>query len=508
MSDPWVVKVRSGLLSSEKPETMKKVVSFKGIPYAAPPIGKLRWQPPQPPLTWNGVRTADRFGPSALQDPQGPFFRREFFPEPLEMSEDCLYLNIWTPARSPDEKLPVFVWIHGGGLEWWSGSSIPFDGTNLAELGTVVVTINYRLGIFGLFAHPLLSQESPHGVSGNYAILDQIMALKWVKENIRSFGGDPDMVTVGGESGGSRSVAILLVSPLSRGLFHQAIMQSGSAVGGWALDSDLSEGEETGTGFADSVKAKTLEDLRLIPAEKLQADYKAVKNSGLRFFTYIDGYVYKDNPGRIFQNGEEHKVPILNGNTKNEGVHDYSRVSVETYAADIRHRYGINADAYLACYPGRTREEAIASLSAASSDQHFIGHRAMSCFHYKATGEKIYQYIFTKIPPGWESEHYGAFHTGEIAYIFRNLNYINRPWIKEDYEFSDIVARYWVNFIKNGDPNGNGLPRWEPCISRDSAVMLLGDKMGMAAVPNVERMTFISERLSRRLEEKNAKLSW
>jgi para-nitrobenzyl esterase len=507
MRQTWTAKVQSGSLSG-KPEKDGKVTSFKGIPYAAPPLGELRWRPPRPALPWDGVRAADHFGPSALQDPQGDFFQREFFPKPLEMSEDCLYLNIWTPALSPEEKLPVFVWIHGGGLEWWSGSSIPFDGANLAELGVVVVTINYRLGIFGLFAHPLLSRESPDGVSGNYAILDQIAALKWVKENIRGFGGDPDMVTIGGESGGSRSIAIHLASPLSECLFHRAIMQSGSAVGGWALDLTLSDGEKTGLALGDRLGAKTPEDLRLIPAEKLQAGYKAEKNNGLRFFTYMDGHVYKDNPGRIFQDGGEHKVPILNGNTKNEGVHDYSKVSAETYTADIRRRYGADAGSYLASYPGSTREEAIASLSAASSDQYFVAHRAMSYFHYKATGEKVYQYIFTKVPPGRESGYYGSFHTGEIAYVFRNLDYIKRPWTKEDYTFSDMTARYWTNFIKNGDPNGNGLPLWEPCLSKDSAVMLLGDETRMTAVPNAGRMRFAAKRLSQWLENRNTKLSW
>jgi para-nitrobenzyl esterase len=507
MLDPWVVRVQSGLLSGT-PEKDGKVMSFKGIPYAAPPIGKFRWRPTQPPLPWAGIRKADHFGPAAVQEPQGTFFQQEFFPEPLEMSEDCLYLNVWTPARTPDEKLPVFVWIHGGGLEWWSGSSIPFDGANLAELGVVVVTINYRLGIFGLFAHPLLSRESPYGVSGNYAILDQIAALKWVKENIRGFGGDSDVVTVGGESGGSRSIGIHLVSPLSEGLFRRAIMQSGSAVGGWALDLSLPEGEKTGVAFADLLGIRTPEELRLISAEKLQSNYKMGKFKGLRFFTYIDGYVCKDNPGRIFQDGCEQKVSILHGSTKNEGVHDYSEVTPESYVTDIRRRYGKDADAYLGCYPGKTREEAIASLGAASSDQHFIAHRAMSYFHYEATSEKIYQYIFTKVPPGRESEYYGAFHTGEIAYIFRNLDCINRPWTKGDYEFSDTVARYWTNFIKNGDPNGDGLPFWEPCTSKDSAVMLLGDETGMAAIPNAERMTFAAEYFSRWLGNRDTKLSW
>jgi para-nitrobenzyl esterase len=283
-------------------------------------------------------------------------------------------------------------------------------------------------------------------------------------------------------------------------------MQSGSAVGGWALDYTLAEGEKNGTVFANILGAKTLEELRDIPSEELLNRYVPTNIGNIRFFTYIDGYVYKAEPGRIFQDGGEYKVPILNGNTKNEGVHDYSKVTAEGYIADIRHRYGVDAEAYLACYPGRTREEAIASLSAASSDQYFVGHRAMSCFHHKTTGENVYQYLFAKVPPGWESEYYGAFHTGEIAYVFRNLDFINRPWTKGDYEFSDFVALYWVNFIKTGNPNGSGLPLWEPCLDKDSPVMLLDDKPGMVPVPNADRMVFIAERLSRWLRDRNAKL--
>jgi para-nitrobenzyl esterase len=503
-----IVKVRSGFLSGIS-EKGGKITAFKGVPYAAPPVGALRWRPPQPPVPWDGVRPADRFGPAAMQHLSSPgnFFRREFLSQPFEQSEDCLFLNIWTPAASPEDKLPVFFWIHGGGMEWWSGSSIPFDGANLAELGVVVVTINYRLGLFGLLAHPHLSRESPQGVSGNYAILDQIAAMKWVRENIAGFGGDPDNVTLGGESGGSRGIAIHLVSPLSKGLFHRVVMQSGSAVGGWNLDIKLEEGEKSGLGFAEMLGAGTLDELRAMSARDLLAYYIPSKIGNKRAFTYIDGYVLNAEPGRIFQDGGEYKVPILNGNTKNEGTHDYSNVTAAGYEEGIRLRYGADADAYLSCYPGRTGEEAIASMSAASSDQFFVGHRLMSYFHHKGTGEPVYQYLFTKIPPGRESGHYGAFHTGEIAYIFRNLDFIDRPWTEGDYAFSEQIARYWINFIKEGNPNGLSLPPWEICTDRDSPVMLLGDKTGMVPVPNRERMSFVSGRYSAWLENRNARLS-
>ncbi len=497
-----VVRTHSGLISGVQGRD-ERITVFKGVPYAAPPVGELRWRPPQSPLKWDYVRKADRFSAACPQkDPlPGEFYYREYFQRPVEKSEDCLYLNIWTPAQSADEKLPVYIWIHGGGLYSGYGHSKPFDGENIARMGIVVVTINYRLNIFGMLAHPELSAESVQGVSGNYTVLDQIQAMKWISENIAGFGGDPEQVTVGGQSGGGRSVGIHLVSPLSKGLFIRAIAESGCAVGG-GVDIRLEDAEKEGQELVSKIGVHSIEEMRKIPADKLLELFFQAAPQWPAVTPVIDGYVYDDDPARIIQAGRHNKVAVLSGSTTHEGVFNCDGLTVDGYKENAK-RYGDMADKYLKCYPGDTLEEAIRSSNLYYSDRYFTCHRAMSCLYSKTSGHRAYQYLFSKVPPGYDSQTYGAFHTGELAYIFQNLDMIDRPWVEDDYNFSRTISQYWANFIKSGNPNGPGLPQWSPCVEKDDPVLLLGDNVKMVSIPDTGRRAFIDRRLSDWLEHSN-----
>ena len=503
-----MVKVESGLLEGV-PGRDECVTVFRGVPYAAPPAGSLRFRPSQPPAAWSGIRHADRFSAICPQDDEmpGSFLKREFYPDTPEKNEDCLYLNIWTPAKSADENLPVFFWIHGGGMMYSYGSSIPFDGENLCKMGVVVVTINYRLNIFGLFSHPQLSAESELGVSGNYALLDQIAALRWVKKNIHVFGGNPDCVTIAGQSGGSRSVGLLLVSPLAKGLFHRAIAQSGSPVGGMGMDATLAETENSGMQLMERMGYCSVDEMRRVPGDMLFENYRrgaaGVNRLAGGLSPAIDGCFLPGEPVRILQQGRQSRVPLLTGCTTHEGVFGTDGMTTASYAEDARRRFGALTEEYLRRYPGDTLSQAVFSGNAARSDHYFAGHSAFARIHAETSGCAAYQYLFAKVPPGRESEKYGAFHTGELAYLFKNLGDIDRPWTAGDHRFSEIISQYWVNFAKTGDPNGAGVPVWKPCADANGEVMLLGGETGMVAVPDRDRKAFFTELFSEWINDKS-----
>ena len=440
------------------------VAVYRGIPYAAPPVGDLRWKPPQPVGRWDGVMTANELGPACMQAPypEGSFYASP----PVPTSEDCLSLNVWT-AAAPDAGRPVMVWIHGGALTRGSGANPVYDGTNLARKGVVVVTLNYRLGPFGFLAHPELSAESEHGSSGNYGVLDQIAALRWVQDSIASFGGDPGNVTVFGESAGSWSVNYLVATPLARGLFHQAIGQSGANFGEMvplASEDGDDSAESNGVEFAEAAGAGSLAELRALPAEAIVETF-AGPGRGLRSRGNVDGWVFPKSVSEIFAAGEENPVPVIVGFNAHEMTTLTPRSTVpetrEALLERVRGQYGEDGlDAYLAAYPADSDADAAASSYASGRDGLFGWQMREWARATARNGRDAWLYYFTH-EPVIEGQDLGAFHAAEIAYAFDNEGASGRGEVREiDSRIADLVSSYWVSFAEDGDPNGPDLPEW------------------------------------------------
>lgn len=451
-----MVKVSSGLLQGTT-DPATGIHEFKGVPYAQPPIGPLRWREPQPVMKWTGVRPAKDFGPCAEQiRPSGDLKIRA-----VQASEDCLYLNVWTPTENSHARLPVLVYFYGGGFSVGDGSEPRYDGESMAERGIVAVTVNYRLGIFGFFAHPELTAESAHHSSGNYGLLDQAAALKWVHDNIRAFGGDPKKVTIAGESAGSFSVSAQMATPISRGLFIRAIGESGSLLNGHPLPT-LSEAESNGTAFESLEGAHSLAELRAIPADKLLKDSNAA--GAPHFWVIVDGYFFPEQPSDIYAAGKQAHVPLLVGGNNQELWPDTmlhgQAVTAANYEAVVRQRYPGFADQVLALYPDKTPDQTFQSAADVASDGWIsFSTWTWGAVHAKTSGEPVYRYLFSRARPG-ES---GAYHTSEIEYALGNLA-TNKvyAWKPEDYTVSATMESYFANFIKTGNPNGPGLPNWPP----------------------------------------------
>ncbi|MBN2029866.1 carboxylesterase family protein [bacterium] len=484
---PEHIGLDSGLITGV-PGRDPSVMVFKGIPYAAPPVGDLRWKPPQPVTPWTDVKVCDTFGPSAIQQAQAPFrcWSTEFIIDTsYGYSEDCLTLNVWTDKESTDGKRPVLMFIHGGGYTSGGSSCEIYDGEGLAKKGVVVVTINYRVGILGFFAHPDLSAESEYNVSGNYAILDMIAALKWIKNNIAAFGGDPNNVTIQGQSAGSSAVHVLTLSPLTRGLIHRAIAQSFNLVNSNMLT--LAEAEEAGKASAisdnnntprdpsddrivEAVGMMTLEEMRAMSVEKLLT-------VSYRSSPIIDGYVLTGNMLDILKACEQNDIPLISGMTAGDGgLFGGSQGTLAQYRQNAERRYGDMADAFLVAYPAENDEEAAIQSGAAAIDNnnvlgHFLG--KLRSLHGKSD---TYIYFFTRVMPGPESDQWGAFHTADVPYGFNILSPLRADyWTQTDYDLANAMSSYFATFTRTGNPNGSRLPEWPAYQDGKLEFMELGD---------------------------------
>jgi len=459
------VKTKAGTLEGVAGTDGQRV--FKGIPYAAPPVGPLRWKAPQPAAAWTGVRKADVFG---AQCHQPPIFGDIVFDRPA--SEDCLFLNVWTPAKAASAKLPVMVWIHGGGYQAGASNEPRHDGTALARKGVVLVTLNYRLGVFGFFAHPALSKEDPKGSSGNYALMDMTAGLAWVRDNIAAFGGDPGNVTIFGESAGSFAVSTLMAAQPARGLFHKVIGESGAPFGLSLAIAPRAMVEANGEKFGASLGATTLEALRGKSAEEITA---AIAKWQPWFSPTVDGTFLTETVAETFAAGRQAKVPLLAGWNADESRAQVTLgrepTTVASFTEATKKRFGANADAILQVYPASNDAEAIESAAALASDS-FIGYSTWKWIEaHRASGAPVYRYLFSRevpIVPGRmqngravTAADIGARHAGEIEYVFGTLDSVKGvTWTADDRKLSDTIATYWTNFAKKGDPNGDGLQAW------------------------------------------------
>jgi para-nitrobenzyl esterase len=489
-TDP--IRIEQGLLSGTA-GTHPEVRVYRGIPFAAPPVGDLRWKAPQPPASWQGVRAATEFAHDCLQTPY-PSVAALYQHKLISPSEDCLYLNLWTPAKSAGDKLPVMFWIHGGGFTRGSGSSSGYDGENLARKGVIVVTINYRLGIFGFFAHPALTAESEHHASGDYGLLDQIAALKWVKKNIAAFGGDPNRVTIFGESAGSWAVNALMASSLAKGLFQRAIGESG---GLFAPLKTLSEAEKTGEKLGATLLANqpgagdqkdVLKSLRAIPGEQL---LKIGIDEATR--PPLDGYVLTQDAYQTFAQSQQNDVPLLIGNNADEGTAlapQGANLTAAMFSGGVRMRYGAMADQFLKLYPADSDAQAVSSFYSAYRDQAFGWEmRTWARLQSKTGHQPVYLYYFTRVPPGPQSRRLGAFHAADIAYVFETFPW-PFPWEEADHKLADVISSYWVNFATTGNPNGKGLPEWPVYNTQSDQAMELGDKVAVRSGTNKAGLDF------------------
>ncbi len=467
----------------------QQVDKYLGIPYARPPVGPLRWKAPERPEPWTGTRPCRSYGPSAVQPPPVPFL---YWPAPFlipeePMSEDCLSLNIWTAAGDTMAK-PVLVFVHGGGFRG-GGSACPiYEGSAFARQGIVFVSLNYRLGALGFLAHPALSAESPYGRSGNYGLLDLVSGLEWIRDNIARFGGDPRQVTIAGQSAGAAAVNYLVLSPLAKGLFHRAIAQSGSVMfdNGFRRLPSRREAEAQGERWAAELAAPTLSALREQDAATV------IAHPGALATPYLDGVVVPPSPEETYRNQAHSDVPLLLGWNEEDHVSDQWLAAAD-FREQVRTRYGEAADTLLLYYPAADEAEAVRSQMDLHRDQLFgLGMYAWALHQVRHSRSAVYVYRFNRnIPAHGADDDFGASHTGEIPYVFRTLDAVDRPWTAQDRSLSAQMSAQWVQFVKTGEPNGPGLPPWPPFGPDDPAIMALDVPTGAAALPRQDRLRWL-----------------
>ncbi len=485
------IKVTGGLIKGISEKT--GIIYFKGIPFAAPPVGNLRWKAPQPVKPWSGTKECSAFGASPMQATPEPFamWSEEYLIPKKPISEDCLYLNVWTGAKSAKEKRPVLVWIYGGGFTSGGSGAPIYDGEAMAKKGIVFVSFNYRVGILGFFVHPELTKESSNHASGNYGIMDQLTALQWVKKNIASFGGDPGNVTIAGQSAGSMSVNCLVASPLAKGLFKKAIAESGAnfVSRGFAYNT-LAVQEQSGLKIARALNVSSITELRNISADKLPG-------IGGRFGPVIDGYVLPDAIAKIFAQGKENKIALLTGWNEDEGLVFGPKQNAVAFREDVAKEYGSDSSTLLKYYPAQTDDEAAASQLKLSRDMIFGVQNYTWANVASQQGEKVFVYRFTrKVPYADEKMNFGAFHTGEVPYAYDNLKFVNRPWEAVDHQLASTMSSYWVNFITSRNPNGQGLPQWPLYEISSKKIMELGLNIGAEEIPDAASLNFLHDKMS------------
>jgi len=449
IQDPVVVT--GGLVSGEEiAGTAVRV--YKGIPFAAPPVGKLRWQPPQPVVWWEGVLQTTEFSDACTQELQRsrpPW--TEAFMHQGNASEDCLYLNVWTAAERVDAQRPVMVWFYGGGFQEGSSAVAVYDGTEFAGNGVVLVSINYRVGLLGFLAHPELTAESPNGSSGNYGFHDQIAALKWVQANIAAFGGDPENVTVFGQSAGAMSVRILLESPLAEGLFARAILQSGAESippSYTRTVTTLGQAEQAGLSVQEQLGASALAELRQLPAEDFLIP------GALSLTKLEDGWLIPVGGAEL------RAIPVVAGMVDRDWTSGIDPAeSAESYDRSVKDSYGVLASEFLDLYPAPSDSLVMSARRDAIRDRGRIALKSWAD-RYSESSAAVYTYYFDRAIPWPAQPQFGAFHSGELPYVFNTLDTLDRPWEDADYRLADQMMAYWTNFARIGHPNGDGLPYW------------------------------------------------
>ena len=487
---PDIIKTESGKVEGTVENGIR---AFKGIPFAAPPVGNFRWKAPQPVKPWDGVLKADKFAPGSIQN------------QKLEQSEDCLYLNIWTTANSDKEKLPVMVWIHGGGFSAGAPSERTYFGQELTRKGVIFVSLTYRLGTLGFFAHPDLSAESPNKVSGNYGLLDMIEALKWVRKNISAFGGDPNKVTIFGESAGAIAISMLCASPLAKGLFWGAISESGGSfgpVGDSRQDGiiSLKGAEKSGVEFIKQTGVKSIDELRKMdPQEWFKGPM-----AGFSFWPNADGYVIPDDQYKLYSAGKFNDVNVIVGTNSDEGAMFARASEPDAYKKGIEQRFGDFAGKILKAFPGDTKEQTAGSSADIFTATAFAWPSWTWARLQSRTGKsKVFMYYFSQQQsklPFMSMAPRGAQHAAEIKYVLKTID--PKTGSEEDLKLSELMSTYWTNFAKYGDPNGKDLPVWPAFSEKNSSVMILNNNPKQAPVPNLDKLELMEQYFKYRRESK------
>ncbi|MBN2613416.1 MAG: carboxylesterase family protein [Bacteroidales bacterium] len=477
---PEQIKLEQGIVQGTIEDGLR---IFKGIPFAAPPVGKLRWKAPQPVEKRDSIKQTTEYAPAPVQGGDTPSGK----------SEDCLYLNIWTPAKSAKESLPVLVWIYGGGFSFGSTAEPVYNGEKLARKGIVLVSIAYRVGQLGFLAHPELSAENSNGISGNYGLLDQIAGLQWIQNNIAAFGGNPEQVTIFGESAGGISVSMLCASPLAKGLFQGAISQSGGSFGPTRPTTypgenmkTLQQAETEGISYMQKAGVSTLAELRKIEADSLPMGW-GIGSA----WPIVDGYVIPDDQYKLYEAGQYNDVPIVVGYNSDEGLSFTWVETPEEFIDEVKVRYGKFADTLLKAYP--LSENSIPKTARDLNRDAAFGWHTWSWAQLQSkTGKsKVYYYYFDQHPKYPEDSpqfDHGSPHAQDVAYVFQNLDHSNSLITKSDLEISEAIGIYWTNFAKTGNPNGEGVPEWPAYTNAYPVVMYLGPTPHTGHVPSLESL--------------------